>query len=361
MRKFKRWLKLVKKAAPYKNIFQQIFDIIQTKIRLNFSPTEYYIYEFYKGDKTWREKSRYIGLDGSLYWPYELNRLKFNATLTNKYIQKNLLMGFGLPTPWLITTIGQRYEIQSFGEFREFLAGYRQDIVIKPISSMGGQRVLVLTCRDNGFFMAGDLYMPEKIWTLLEPRLSTGYLVEEKVSNSHQLDALFPHSLNCFRVVTIRLPGQDWKVVSCGLKVGSGKSVVDNIRAGGIYVFLDEQGYSTSAYPKGYEKMITHHPDTGAPLVGMQIHGADDVKEVALEASRKFGFLGTIGWDIGLSEKGPIIIEGNNLWGVVDQKIRGGLITDDMAGGLNKHTFLSRWDRKSMFPNFHRKMKAFKK
>ena len=360
MRKFLKWLKLVKKASPYKNVFHQIYDIILTKIRVNISPSEYYFNEFYKGHKTWEERRRYIGLDGSLYWPYELNRLKFNVTLTNKYVQKNLILGFGLPTPSPITTIGHDFEIKTFEALRRFLSDYHQDIVCKPISSMGGHDVLVLNRRSKGFFMAGEEYTPEKIWDHVSSQLKKGFLVEEKMSNNDQLDALYPHSLNCVRVCTIKLQNQPWDFITWGLKLGRGKSVVDNIGAGGIFVLLDEKGRSFMACPKGYEQKLTHHPDTGAPLVGLQLEGSEDVKALALEASRKFGFMGTIGWDIGLTRDGPVIIEGNNLWGPQDQKVRGGHITDEIARGLKRHPFLSRWDRTRMFPNFYSKMKAFK-
>ena len=114
------------------------------------------------------------------------------------------------------------------------------------------------------------------------------------------------------------------------------------------------------ASPKGYERTITHHPDTGAPLVGIQMEGGEAVRALALEASRKFGFLGTIGWEIGLTKEGPSIIEGNNMWGPQDQKVQGGHVTDEMTREMRRHTFLSRWDRKRMFPHFNRKMKAFR-
>lgn len=362
MRRFVKWLKLVKKAAPYKNLFQQIFDIIQTKIRVNISPSEYYYFQFYKGHKTWEEKARFIGLYGSLYWPYELNRLKFNVTLTNKYFQKNLLMGFGLPTPRLVTTIGHHFEIKTFEEFRKFLSACHQDIVAKPVSSRGGHNVLVLTCQDKSFHMAGELYTAERIWQHMQPDMKKGFLIEEKMSNNRQIAAIYPLSLNCFRVTTIKL-GSHWKTVFPPyLKVGHGNSVVDNnIREGGILLFLDSKGHSKMAYAEHLERQITHHPDTGAPLVGIRLEGAEEVRELGLEASRKFGYMGTIGWDIALTEKGPLIIEGNNLWGgLQDQKLLGGFITDEMTQHLKKHTFLSRWDRTRIFPNFYRKMKAFK-
>ncbi len=360
MHSFSKWLRLMKKAAPYKNVFLQIIDVILTKIRVNISPSEYYFYQFYKGDKTWEEKERYVCLDGSLYWPYDLNRLKYNVTFTNKYVQKHLLTGFGLPTPKLITTIGHLFEIKTPQEMRDFLSSCRRDIVCKPVSSMGGHDVLVLDRREEGYFMGGEEYSPEKIWQRMAPHMKKGILVEEKVSNNDQLHALYPYSLNCFRVVTIKPQNQACKILTWGLKLGRGKSVVDNVGAGGIYIMLDENGRSLIACPKGYEEEFTHHPDTGVPLVGIQIQGCEAIRALALEASRKFGFLGTIGWDIGMTEEGPVIIEGNNLWGPMDQKVKGGYLTEDVIRGLRRHPFLSRWDRKRMFPRFYKKMKAFR-
>jgi len=361
MERIKKWLKLIKKASPYRHFLLQAFDIIQTKIRVNLSPVEYYTYEFYKGHKTWEEKSRYIGKHNSLYWPYAMNPLKFNVTLTNKYVQKNLLMGFGLPTPRLITTIGHQYEVRTLDELRGFLSGCDRDIVIKPISSMGGRNVLVLTRKDQGFFMLDEFYTPEGIWDHVGPHMAVGFLVEEKATNATHISDLHPHSLNCFRVNTVKLNGR-WKAFSpINLKVGQGQSVVDNIRSGGILILLDEEGRSFLAAADDNETLLTHHPDTGAPLVDVRFEGFEVVRDLALRASRKFGFMGTIGWDIGLTPSGPVVIEGNNQWGTDEQQLIGGLITDEMAQILEKHTLFTRWDRKYAFPRFNTRMKAFKK
>lgn len=361
MSRLKKWLKLIKKASPYRNVFFQIFDIIQTKIRVNLSPIEYYIFEFYKGGKTWEEKSRYIGKHGSLYWPYALNPLKFNVTLTNKYVQKNLLMGFGLPTPRLIATVGHKYEIQTLDDLHKFLSDCDRDIVVKPISGMGGLNVLILTHEDHRFHMLGEHYTPERIWRHMEPILEKGFLIEEKISNNRQISSIYPYSLNCFRVNTVKL-NNIWKVIyPFSLKVGCGKNVVDNLRSGGILLILDKEGRSKIAYVGSPNEVITHHPDSGAPLIGIQLDNTKAVCELALQASQKFGYMGTIGWDIALTEKGPVVIEGNNQWGAESQALLGGRVTDEMAQILEKHPFFSRWDRRYAFPRFNARMKAFKK
>ncbi len=63
----------VKKASKFKSLSSQIIDIVNHKIKINTSPIDYYRFEFYKGDKTWEQKSRYIGKRCSNFYPWQSN------------------------------------------------------------------------------------------------------------------------------------------------------------------------------------------------------------------------------------------------------------------------------------------------
>lgn len=63
--------------------------------------------------------------------------------LTNKYVNKHMLLGMGLPTPDLLVTVGKEYDVRSCEDLKNCLESWRFDIVIKPISSTGGRNVLV--------------------------------------------------------------------------------------------------------------------------------------------------------------------------------------------------------------------------
>jgi hypothetical protein len=139
------------------------------------------------------------------------------------------------------------------------------------------------------------------------------------------------------------------------LKIGSGKKTVDNIGAGGIELFFDEEWKSNIAYLGNEYRMITHHPDTGKDLSGIKAEGIQEVIELSKKASVKFGFLGTIGWDIAFTPDGPMVIEANSLWGTNYPPSIGGFLSEEMAKGLRKHRMFSRWDKKMMYPKFHRK------
>ena len=62
------------------------------------------------------------------------------------------------------------------------------------------------------------------------------------------------------------------------------------------------------------------HKDRLSGLEGFQIPGWDQVMRVTLDAARKFIPLRTLGWDIALTNRGPVIIEANTyyatFWGM---------------------------------------------
>jgi hypothetical protein len=55
-------------------------------------------------------------------------------------------------------------------------------------------------------------------------------------------------------------------------------------------------------------------PGTDRPFVGFQLPDWSDTKDLALKAAAAFPWARAIGWDIGLSDRGPILIEGNERW-----------------------------------------------
>jgi hypothetical protein len=90
-------------------------------------------------------------------------------------------------------------------------------------------------------------------------------------------------------------------------------------------------------------------------LIGIEAVGLRKVIDLCKKASKKFGFLGTIGWDMAYTTEGPMVIEANSLWGTNYPPSMGGFISDEMAKGLRKHHIFSRWDKSKMYPKFHRK------
>lgn len=343
----------IREAARFRSVPQQIVDLFTHKLRLNIAPYDYYAFEFYKSDKTWDEKSRYVGRHGSVYWPFENNALRYNALFTNKYIEKLLLKGAGLPTAPLLAIVGDNGDIRSREELGEFLRRQPRDVVLKPVSGTHGKQVLVVSRSGNDLLARGKPCTEGDVWDHVSGDLARGFLVEERLTNAPEIAALYPSSLNTFRVVTIKTLDQRWCLAAAYLRVGAGGNVVDNIAAGGILVRVDAEGRTRSAHRGG--RSLEVHPDSGAPLVGVRLAGYRPACDLALEASRKLGFVGTIGWDIAATDLGPVIVEANLWWTPSFQAALGGAISDELAASLPKHTPFKRWDRSMMHPKFDRR------
>ncbi len=142
-------------------------------------------------------------------------------------------------------------------------------------------------------------------------------------------------------MVTIKTGDGVWHAPACALKLGRGGNWVDNLASGGIQLPLDERGTTYNAYDHLAHEPISRHPDTGAELNGVTLDCYGAVVELALAASGKFGFLGTIGWDIAATEDGLLVIEGNTLWAPKFQIPMSGFITDEIARGLRPRNMLS--------------------
>lgn len=345
----------MKEATPFRNPLFQIIDVIWHKLKINTYPSDYYRFQFYRRDKTWEEKGRHLGRMGSRYWPWDSIALKDMALLTNKYIHKHLLIGMGLPTPELLVSVGQHYDVQTLGELKALLEPWRFDIVVKPIRGARGSDVAVLSW-DNGRFIDGngDEWSADRLWEHVSHDMEGGSLIERRVFNVGHTAKIHPTSLNTFRVNMIRTSYNKWHTAQHFLRFGCGKLRVDNIHAGGVFVLLNDQGVTTQAFIDDYTRSITHHPDTGQPLIGFRADGFDEVLALCHRASNKFAMVGTMGWDIAYTSEGPMIIECNAVWGALYQVVSGPILTEEIAAGLNKKHAFSRYPRDRAFPRLQK-------
>lgn len=154
------------------------------------------------------------------------------------------------------------------------------------------------------------------------------YILQKAVVQHEKMRAMGPSSVNTCRIITC-LTGAGPKVMSAVLRCGTTKSGhVDNWAAGGISVGISADGRlrESGFYKPGYGGRVTAHPDTGVLFSGFEIPFYEDCLELVLRMQSQFNECRAIGWDIAISESGPIIIEGNDNWEIsLNQVCNGGL------------------------------------
>jgi hypothetical protein len=140
-------------------------------------------------------------------------------------------------------------------------------------------------------------------------------LVQPFVENHPDVASVTNGALAALRIVTGLNESADGEFIASliGLPHGARETSVAAIlcsisRATGRIQF--------AAMPNG--EPVTNHPDTGAPIVGIDLpfweQSVELVRRAHATAFPRFPFLG---WDVALTKEGPIFLETNSGWGAI--------------------------------------------
>lgn len=175
------------------------------------------------------------------------------------------------------------------------------EVVVKPTRGRGGRGIRIVPGADA-----------VAAWTAESGDL----LVQERIRPHRYAHAIHPGSLNTIRVVTVRPPEGDPIVAGAAHRFGTASTgVVDNASAGGLVsgIALDS-GRLTAAVgrPRG-RRRVEHatHPDSGARIEGVEVPHWQDVLALTVDLMSAVPDALHVGWDVCVSERGPLVIEGN--------------------------------------------------
>lgn len=153
----------------------------------------------------------------------------------------------------------------------------------------------------------------EELFDILGPN----FAIQEPIACHPTIADLHPESANTLRVMTYRWKGEI-RVLPLLMRLGCGKSVVDNAHAGGIFVGVSERGELAHAALTEFNVRYDVHPDTGIRFEGYRIAGVEKVIAAAKRMHLAMPQLGFVGWDFTVDEAGePLVIEANTMWGSV--------------------------------------------
>ena len=93
----------------------------------------------------------------------------------------------------------------------------------------------------------------------------------------------------------------------------------------GMAVKVDvETGCVVGNALNGENQEFTHHPVTGVKFDGFRIPCFQQAKDLVLKASLESDKILVVGWDVAISEDGPVVVEGNRRPGLgIVQQVEG--------------------------------------
>ena len=107
---------------------------------------------------------------------------------------------------------------------------------------------------------------------------------------------------------------------------------MDTLSSGSIGCPVDlGTGELGSGYTMISSSPLAKHPDTGAPFNAFQLPHWEATLDLATRAHRIFAGLAFVGWDIALTDDGPVIVEGNSFPNVESMQQAHGPLLEDTA------------------------------
>ena len=109
----------------------------------------------------------------------------------------------------------------------------------------------------------------------------------------------------------VRSEAGEWKMLFADLRMGIGKTTVDNISRGGMAPDIDiESGRLAPAILRHVDRTIcTRHPVTGAQIEGVVIPMWSEAKTLCQRAAVVFPRYRLLAVDVAFGKDGPLIIE----------------------------------------------------
>jgi len=197
------------------------------------------------------------------------------------------------------------------------------DLFIKPLRGRGGTGVQAWLNVAVGRYRSlldgeclGEVDLLERI-----KRYNQDMMVQTRLLNHDDIRDLSNGALMTVRILTFLNETGTHEATHAGLRMAVGANrLVDNFHAGGIAAAIDMiSGRLGPASDIGLRPDIgwcTHHPDTGGVIEGRLLPLWQETIATACRAHAAFAPRVIVGWDIAVTPKGPVLIEGNNAPGI---------------------------------------------
>lgn len=150
-----------------------------------------------------------------------------------------------------------------------------------------------------------------------EASIGRPMLLQPRLVNDPSLRAVSNGALATVRVLTCLNERDAPEVMGAVLRMAMGANrTVDNLHAGGIASAVDlasgRLGPATNLGMNASLGWLSAHPQSGAPIEAQTLPRWREVLALARRAHMAFADHALVGWDIAVTAKGPVLVEGNS-------------------------------------------------
>ncbi len=271
-------------------------------------------------------EGEFVRLREKLNFNYPSGKLAYPGICKDKILSKKLVASLGATVPIQYCSVQLendnvvcRDEALNLVHLKEIKNVY---LCYKPVEAECGDGVMMFRIMQDGMVeIKGELC---KFDTLLE-KISSNIkkwgrgMIEDWIMQHPELSKIYSKSVNSLRIITVLHDADDdgVRVLGAFLRIGAHGNNVDNYAVGGLIVDVNEEGklrkYGYIRPEYGNEE-TTVHPDSGFVLEGFQVPYFKESVDICKSIHLKLKGIYSIGWDVAITESGPMIVEINDNW-----------------------------------------------
>ncbi len=222
-------------------------------------------------------------------------------------------------------------QVRNLEQWKMFMRTAPAELFVKPIDGSHGQGAFTVhrigeqyICYQEGKELGFHL---EQLYHYFLDKLKNeaGLLIQPRLRSHHELLEISSASgLATARVVTAMVNRKARALLACA-RLSVGSNICDNFSegaSGNLVAAIDiETGMVGEAWSSSDRRWPTiassdRHPDTGKRIVGFTIPSWPDVIQLAVNAQNSLPGLRSVGWDIAITDGGPILVEANGGYGI---------------------------------------------
>ena len=257
-------------------------------------------------------KKEFLGINNrNIGFVFPSNPRKHYKLADDKVMAKSILEKHEIPCAVTYAVIEKIGEIPAIWEQMQKY----DKLAIKPANGSGGEGIKILFKSERGTWLSGGEEMSDDQIYLFLATIIMGFfslgstdrvLIEECIVPHDCFHSIYPAGVADLRIILYK------EQLALGmLRVPTDQSDGKaNLHQGGLGIGIDlESGKMTEGY-NGTEYFI-NHPDTDAPICGIEIPFWEEILELSLKTAQHFP-LKYLGVDIVIDKvKGPLIMEVN--------------------------------------------------
>lgn len=309
------------------------------------TPAEFVYFRLFEAAKDPEAQRRYVGLRAQKALYRKTCSRRYVLLADDKLVWQALLQGLGHPVPeirGLLRTargFGAVPHLDDAAAIERFLERSRLPLFLKPVAGMFSLGTIALESFDAHERRA--VGFDGRRWSaadLLEAagRARGGLIAQDFLEPHPTVRALTGRRLATLRLIVMVEPAGP-RLFRTMWKLPVSPNMADNFwLAGNLLAAVDREHGTIRRVIRGHGvalEAVEHHPDTGERLSGIAVPLWRDVLATTLRAAADVPGIGLQAWDVGITERGPVLVELNVGGDVTLPQLAHdeGLLTDELT------------------------------